>query len=345
MNSIYDGETYDARLEPVGWSASGFNDAHWTTVRRLERSLEALSSPLSPPVRRIQTIQPESIVLSPSGKTIVDFGQNLVGWLSIRVQGPAGQTITLRHAEVLEHGELGTHPLRMAEATDHYTLRGGEAETWEPRFTFHGFRYAEVEGWQGELKPSDITAVVLHSDMERTGWFECSDPLLNRLHENVVWGMRGNFVDVPTDCPQRDERLGWTGDLEVFSPTASFLYDVSGFLQSWLKDLAIEQRKMNGSVPHVIPNVLGDAGSGAAWADAATVVPTVLYQRFGDLRILADQFKSMCAWVDHVAALTGESHLWDSAIGSTPLRHPTNRGRLALIKPSLRVPTSYILQD
>ena len=148
--------------------------------------------------------------------------------------------------------------------------------------------------------------------MERTGWFECSDPLLNQLHENVVWGMRGNFLDVPTDCPQRDERLGWTGDLQVFSPTASFLYDASGFLQSWLADLAAEQRKMRGSVPFVVPNVLGpEAGGAAAWGDAAVVVPWVLYRRFGDAGILADQFESMRAWADYVAALVGDRYLWD----------------------------------
>jgi alpha-L-rhamnosidase len=146
--------------------------------------------------------------------------------------------------------------------------------------------------------------------MERSGWFECSDPLLNRLHENVVWGMRGNFVDVPTDCPQRDERLGWTGDLQIFSPTASFLYDASGFLQSWLADLAIEQRKAGGIVPQVVPNALGEAMGAAAWADAATIVPWVLYQRYGDARVLADQFDSMAAWVDHVAAVAGEQRLW-----------------------------------
>ena len=146
----------------------------------------------------------------------MDFGQNLVGWLSIKVKGTAGHTVTLRHAEVLENGELGTRPLRFAEATDRYTLRGGETETWEPRFTFHGFRYVEVNDWPGDLNPQDLSAVVLHSDLERTGWFESSDKLLNQLHENVVWGMRGNFLDVPTDCPQRDERLGWTGDLQVF---------------------------------------------------------------------------------------------------------------------------------
>lgn len=310
-SDIYDGETYDARLEHPGWSSPGFDDSKWETVRTVEWNLEALQAPLGPPVRRIETIAPVSITQSPSGKTVVDFSQNLVGRLSIKVSGPAGHTITLRHAEVLEHGELGTRPLRHAEATDCYTLRGGETETWEPRFTFHGFRYVEVNDWPGELKLEDLSAVVIHSDMERTGWFDCSDPLLNRLHENVIWGMRGNFLDVPTDCPQRDERLGWTGDLEVFSPTASFLYDASGFLQSWLKDLAIEQHKLGGTVPHVVPNVLGNGAGAAAWADAATVVPSVLYQRYGDIDILADQFESMCAWVDYVASLDGENYLWD----------------------------------
>jgi alpha-L-rhamnosidase len=313
-SGIYDGETYDARLEPVGWSLSAFDDAHWIPVRRLERSREALTAPLSPPVRRVEKIKPVSIAQSPSGKTILDFGQNLVGRLSIRVKGSAGQTITLRHAEVLENGELCARPLRLAEATDRYILRGEGVETWEPRFTFHGFRYVEVTVWNGELHADDICAVVIHSDMERTGWFECSDPLLNRLHENVVWSMRGNFLDVPTDCPQRDERLGWTGDIQVFTPTASFLFDVSGFLQSWLVDLKIEQNKLSGSVPAVVPNVLGEGfGNGAAaWADAATVIPWTLYQRFGDADILAAQFESMCTWVDTVAAIAGEKFLWDS---------------------------------
>jgi alpha-L-rhamnosidase len=311
LNGIYDGETYNARLEYSGWSQPDFDDSTWAGVRILEWDMDTLEAPLGPLVRRIAELSPVSVMQSPSGKTILDFGQNLVGRLRLKIQGPAGHTVILRHAEVLEHGELATRPLRFAEATDRYTLKGGKMETWEPRFTFHGFRYVEVNDWPGQLKPDDLCAVVIHSDMERTGWFECSDPLLNRLHENVVWGMRGNFLDVPTDCPQRDERLGWTGDLQVFSPTASFLYDVSGFLQSWLKDLAIEQRKLNGAVPHVVPDVLRGAAGAAAWADAATVVPSVLYERFGDISILTDQFESMCSWVDYVASLAGETHLWD----------------------------------
>jgi alpha-L-rhamnosidase len=255
--------------------------------------------------------------------------------------------VTLRHAEVLEDGELGVRPLRFADATDRYTLKGGDTETWEPRFTFHGFRYVEVNDWPGELKLDDMQAVVLHSDMERTGWFECSDPLLNQLHENVVWGMRGNFLDVPTDCPQRDERLGWTGDLQVFSPTASFLYDASGFLQSWLKDLAIEQQKADGAVPQIVPQVLGRTLAGAAWGDAATVVPWVLYQRFGDVGILADQFESMGAWVDHIASLASENHLWDKGFQFgdwlDPTAPPDNPGKARTDKAI--VATAYFVRS
>ena len=311
-SDIYDGETYDARLERGTWSIPNYDESDWTVVRHVDWVLDALVAPLSPPIRRIELFAPTQVLTSPSGKIILDLGQNVVGKLQLHVQGPAGHTITLRYAEVLEHGELSIRPLRFAKVTDHYTLKGGGVETWEPRFTYHGFRYAQIENWPGELHLDDFRAVVCHSDMERTGWFECSEPLLNRFHENVVWSMRGNFFDVPTDCPQRDERLGWTGDLEVFSPTASFLYDVAGFLTSWLQDLVADQRDADGIVPVVIPNVLPDPPmAAAAWGDAAVIVPWVLYQRFGDASILASQFESMCAWVDRVAEIAGEKRLWD----------------------------------
>ena len=324
-SDLYDGEIYDARLEREGWSAPGFDDGDWAGVRPVARDMATLVAASGPPVRRIETIAPVAITTSPSGRTIVDFGQNLVGWVRLnlfRVQtsevSPAGRTITLRHAEVLEGGELCTRPLRFAAATDRYTMRGDGPQTWEPRFTFHGFRYVEIDGWPGELSPDAIRAVVCHSDMERTGWFECSEPLVNQLHENVVWSMRGNFLDVPTDCPQRDERLGWTGDLQIFAPTACFLYDVAGFLQSWLADLSAEQSAAGGVVPIVVPNVLPEpVWPAAAWGDAAAIVPWVLYERCGDGvaggdgGILADQFDSMAAWVDTIAGLAGEGRLWD----------------------------------
>jgi alpha-L-rhamnosidase len=317
-SDLYDGETYDARLEQEGWADAGFDDTGWAGVRAIDRDLAALVAPSGPPVRRVELVEPAEIVTSPSGKTVVDFSQNLVGRLRIRVQGEAGTTITLRHAEILEDGELCVRPLRDALATDRYTLRGGEPEEWEPRFTFHGFRYAEVDGWPGELRAEDVAAVVCHSDLERTGWFECSDPLLNRLHENVVWSMRGNFLDVPTDCAQRDERLGWTGDIQIFAPTATFLYDVSGFLESWLADLAAEQAP-DGRVPNVVPDVIPPTASDSehdhqapagGWGDAAVIVPWVLYLRAGDLGILEAQYESMRAWVDLMDSLAGDDRLW-----------------------------------
>jgi alpha-L-rhamnosidase len=301
-SSLYDGETHDARLTP----------SDWRPVRVEPRDAATLVAPVGPPVRRIEELAPAAITTSPSGKTIVDFGQNLVGRLRFTVRGEPGREITLRHAEVLQDGELAVGPLRTAEATDRYILRGGGPETYEPRFTFHGFRYAEVTGWPGRLRPEDLRAVVLHSDLERTGRFSCSDELLNRLHENVVWSMRGNFLDVPTDCPQRDERLGWTGDIQVFSPTAAFLYDCSGFLASWLADLAAEQCA-DGTVPFVIPTcVPGAETPTAAWGDAAAIVPWVLYRGYGDTGVLAAQFDSMRAWVDRVAELAGPGRLWDT---------------------------------
>jgi len=300
-SGIYAGEDYDARRTPSGWvSAEG-------------RPSGPVPGPrTSPEVRVTQRVPVVEVSTSPSGRTILDFGQNLVGRLRIRVSGPAGTTVTLRHAEVLEDGELGVRPLRVAKATDTYTLAGAGVEEWAPAFTFHGFRYAEVTGWPGGFDPAAVTAEVVGSDMVRTGWFECSDPLVNRLHENVVWGMRGNFLYLPTDCPQRDERLGWTGDIQVFSPTASYLYDCDGFLASWLVDLALEQRQANG-VPFIVPDVLDSAKvPAAAWGDVAVILPWVLYQRFGDLDVLHAQYPSMKAWVDQVLILAGGRHLWEA---------------------------------
>jgi alpha-L-rhamnosidase len=307
-SSIYGGETYDARSAQPGWSAPGFDDASWKPVTTVvDQDLGTLVARTGPPVRRTEVLEPVEVTTSPSGRTIFDFGQNLVGRLRIVVSGDAGTTVTLRHAEVLHDGELCTELQRLAEATDRYTLRGDGPETWEPRFTFHGFRYAEVDG----PLPDAMTAVVCHSDMERTGWFSCSDERVTQLHDNVVWGMRGNFLDIPTDCPQRDERLGWTGDINVFSPTAAFLYDCDGFLASWLADLAAEQQP-DGVIPLVVPNVLEHVFPTAVWGDAAVVVPWVLYQRFGDVDVLRDQYTSMRAWVDHVVGLAGDNRLWDT---------------------------------
>jgi alpha-L-rhamnosidase len=309
-SGIYQGEVFDARRTIPGWSSPAAPGS-WELVA-VREGAAAPSPRATEPVRVTQELAVESAFQTPAGKTVVDFGQNVVGRLRVRLSGAPGTTVTLRHAEVLENGELGIRPLRRAAATDTYTLRGDGAEVWEPRFTFHGFRYAQIDGWPGTFDPSAVTAVVVHSDMRRTGWFESSHDLLNRLHENVVWGMRGNFLSVPTDCPQRDERLGWTGDIQVFAPTAGYLFDCDAFLASWLEDLRADQAALGGVVPFVVPNVLpGPAIAAAAWGDAATVVPTVLLERFNDLDVVRQQYASMKTWADTIEQLAGSDLLWE----------------------------------
>ncbi|MEU9289493.1 family 78 glycoside hydrolase catalytic domain [Streptomyces sp. NPDC048275] len=312
-SGLYEGETFDARPDDPDWATpQGIWDG--TPVAVGSRDPRTLVAPQGPPVRCTQEVAPVTVTRKDDGRHLLDFGQNLVGRLRITVDGPAGTTITLRHAEVLENGELATRPLRGAQATDTYILAGDGPRTWQPRFTLHGFRHAEITGWPGDLPEGAVTALVHHTDMRRTGWFECSDDLVNRLHENVVWSMRGNFVDIPTDCPARDERLGWTGDLQVFAPTASFLYDCAGMLDSWLADVAVEQLP-DGTVPWYVPVIPGGPQwtpikPGAAWGDVAALTPWVLYQRFGDLELLRRHFATGRAWVDLIERLAGPGRLW-----------------------------------
>jgi alpha-L-rhamnosidase len=312
LAEIYDGETYDARATPEPAGVSVLEDL----------DLATLAAPVVAPVRRTEMLAPVARELV-DGVLQLDFGQNLVGWMRVTLRdAPPGAEVVMRHAEILgPAGRLFTEPLRSAKATDTYVASGADVETYEPRFTFHGFRYVEVTGWPGDLDAAvaagDVVARVYHTDLERTGWFECSDPLVNRLHENVVWSMRGNVVDIPTDCPQRDERLGWTGDIQVFAPSASFLFDTTGFLASWLRDLAIEQAD-DGTVPLVVPDILtggdGQPTPMAAWSDAAVIVPWVLAHRSGDLALLAAQWPSMAAWVERVLAERDADGLWTSGL-------------------------------
>jgi alpha-L-rhamnosidase len=302
-DDLYNGQTTDLRRRSASHASTG--------VSVLPTEPAVLIAPEGPPIRPTGVLPALRVWASPLGRTLVDFGQNAVGWVRLRTHGQrVGTEVVIRHAEVLEHNELGVRPLRRAKATDVYQLAGGE-ETLEPSLTLHGFRYAEVSGVP-DLRAEDLEAVVIGSDLERTGWFSCSHEGLNRLHENVVWSTRGNFIDVPTDCPQRDERLGWTGDIQVFGPTALFLYRAEGLLESWLADLATEQLP-DGSVPHVVPSVnrTDDPDPAAcAWGDAAVLVPWAIYERTGDLGILGRQLPSMCAWVDKEIALAGADRLW-----------------------------------
>jgi len=312
-NGIYAGETFDARLEPDGWALTGFDDEQWSTASAYAWELGTLREPVAPPIRRQEELAPVEIRSTTDGRHIVDFGQVLSGWVRLSVTGPAGTTVTLRHAELLTPtGELERETNRTAEATDRYVLRGAGRETWEPQFTFHGFRYVEVDGWPGDLVADDLRAVVVHSEMTRTGWFATSSDLVTKLHDNTVWSMRGNFVGVPTDCPQRDERLGWTGDLNAFAPTGTFLYDVRGVLDSWLRDLSAEQAE-TGNVPWFVPDVLSNVCTPTAlWSDVAVNLPWQLYQEYGDPEILRRAYASMTAFVRQVEALLDDRDLWSS---------------------------------
>ncbi len=314
-NDLYNGETYDARLEKTGWASAGFDASSWWNVKSGNYPKDNLVAPAGPPVRRIEEIKPLKIFKTPAGETVLDLGQNMVGWVRLKVKGPAGTKIKVTHAEVLDQkGNFYTANLRHAKCELNYTLKGGDTETYEPHFTFMGFRYVCLEGWPSEPTPDNITGIVIHSDMPTSGTFESSKPLINQLHKNIVWGQRGNFVDVPTDCPQRDERLGWTGDAQAFARTATFNKDVAGFFTKWLRDVAIDQ-KPNGGVPHIVPDLLQrdnpDAiKSSAGWADAATIVPWTMYQVYGDRRLLETQYESMKKWVEYIRKNAGDKLLW-----------------------------------
>ena len=313
-SGIYDGETYDARLAPAGWSSPDFR-RKWSPVAVRESDLAILAAHDGHLVRSDDVLDAVAVHERPDGRRIIDFGQNHTGRLRVRVEGAAGTRIQFRHAEVLQDDELCTRTLREAAQTDTLVL-AGDPIVWEPRFTIHGYRYVEVTGWPGEIAPGAIRSLVHNTPMDRTGWFWCSDPDLQRLHDNIVWSMRSNFVDVPTDCPQRDERLGWTGDVNLFMPAGAWIYRTSGMLSDWLRSLTAEQRHY-GSVPWYVPFVPGndywDAYKpGAVWGDVAVMLPYLLFERHGDLELLRRQYDSARAWVDLVDEHAGASHIWES---------------------------------
>lgn len=309
-SEIYNGETIDARKEKSGWNTSSFNDKDWQGVKIKTSNAPPLIVTYNEPIRKKETFKVVKSITTPKGERVLDFGQNLVGWVQVKIKGSAGDKITLYHAEVLDkEGNFYTENLRPAKQKNEYILKGNGEEFFEPHFTFQGFRYLKIEDYKGEINPENFTAVVLYSDMQPTGTFTSSNPLINQLQHNIQWGQRGNFLDVPTDCPQRDERLGWTGDAQAFARTATFNYDVHNFFSKWLKDVEADQ--INGSVPFVVPNVLGAGASGSAgWADAATIIPWTMYLAYGDKKVLEDQFNSMKAWVGFMER-NNTNYLWN----------------------------------
>ena len=297
-SDLYNGESYDARREIRDWCSPSGNSTGWRPADVFPAYPGILQAKINDPVHVTQTLLPRRITEPQPGKFVFDFGQNLSGLCRLSIRGRRGQKVTLRFAEMLQDdGTLYRANLRSARATDVYTCRGGGLEEWTPRFTFHGFRYVEVEGLTNKPGKDLLTALVLHTDMRATGRFRCSNPALNRLNENIRWGLRGNFLDVPTDCPQRDERLGWTGDAQVFVGTAAFHYDVRTFFQKWMHDLADGQRK-DGAFPDIAPNLLPTFGN-AAWGDAGVICPWKIFWHYGDKEILEKFYPAMARWIDY----------------------------------------------
>ncbi|MEF2279631.1 family 78 glycoside hydrolase catalytic domain [Deinococcus sp. YIM 134068] len=310
-SDLFIGERYDARREMPGWSTPAFDDSGWSPVTLAEYGYDNLVMQYGEAVRAVMTLPALQVLTTPAGETVVDFGQVIAGRVRMTVRGAAGTEVFLQHAEVLdEHGNFFQNiTWRNKDQTDVYILRGGDEETYEPTFTFHGFRYVRVIGSPGAVRAEDFTAVVLASDLPMAGTFETSDPRLNRLQANVVWSQRGNFLSIPTDCPQR-ERTGWTGDIQAFAPTAVFNMGVNAFLTRWLRLVQREQLP-DGQIPNFVPTTPSmvdpfGAPSSAGWGDACIIVPWVLYGEYADEGVLAENYPTMQRWVAYIERQAAE---------------------------------------
>ena len=320
--NIYDGDIYDATFKAG-------SARHCICVDLEKDMLIPQEGEKIVEQERMPALQ---VIKTPAGETVIDFGQNMTGYVEFRIKGTPGAQATISHGETLDRdGNFYNANYRSADAQIKFVC-DGEEHTYKSALTFFGFRYIRLENWPDEIKKENFTAVVVHSDIRRTGYFECSDETVNKLFKNIIWGQKSNFLDVPTDCPQRDERLGWTGDAQVFVRTASLNFDVERFFKKWLRDLAADQGR-DGCVPHVIPNISDDMGGSSAWSDAAVICPWEIYRTYGDKAVLEEQFDSMKAWIDWMrersenGRRSGGSHFGDwlgldspegSYKGSTP---------------------------
>ena len=300
---IYDGVIYDARMEDDGWCAPETDASGWAHAEAVSLDTSLLAARRSVPVRLHERFENPKVIHTPAGERVLDFGQNLAGLLRFETDAPEGTQLWFQFGEALDKdGNFYRDNMRTALAEIRY-ICDGRARAFRPEFTFFGFRYVKVNGWPGEIDPRALSVDAIYSDMPETGGFECSDPLVNRLFLNSMWSQKSNFVDVPTDCPQRDERMGWTGDAQVFCGTAALNMQADAFYRKYLYDLAVEQKK-DGYVPVVVPNILRNAGQWAlpttGWADAATIIPWTLYLYYGDIAVLEAQYDSMKAWVEYM---------------------------------------------
>ena len=300
-SSIYDGETVDMTAETENLGCAEVADYDKSILLPQEGE----------EVHEMATLGVIGEITTPAGERVLDFGQNLTGYVRVHAHGQKGDEIELSFAEVLDKdGNFYTENMRSAKNKIRYILADSEPMDFAPTFCWQGFRYVRLDQCPAGMAAEDFTAVAVHSNIERTGDFDCGVPLVNQLYQNILWGQRGNFLDVPTDCPQRDERLGWTGDAQVFSRTASYNFKVDKFFRKWLHDLSASQ-DAQGRIPHVIPNILGpDSVGSAAWGDVATIVPWEMYLTYGDRQFLTDQFDAAKKWVDYIHSAGSEEYLW-----------------------------------
>ena len=303
FSELYDGEKYDARVIPHSWRP----------VAICKHTKDALVMQDGEYIKEIEQVMPVKMFVTPKGEKVIDFGQNMTGYVQFKVNASSGDIVRLSHAEVLDKdGNFYTDNLREAKQQIKYVCGGG-AETFKPHFTFQGFQYVRVDEWPGEAAIENFTAIVVHSEMKRTGYFECSNPLLNKLYSNIIWGQKSNFLDIPSDCPQRDERLGWTGDAQVFVRAASYNFDVNKFFTKWLRDLSADQFE-DGSIGFVNPylKIFPNCTNSSAWADAVVICPWQIYLTYDNLNLLAEQFSSMKKWIDYVKKSGKNEAVWDA---------------------------------
>lgn len=300
-NNEYDGEEYDARQELPGWANVGFDDSAWPPAQIVSAPDGRLSAPMMEPIRVTGTLKPVAVTEIKPGVFIYDLGQNMVGWCRLKVRGPAGTQVTLRHAETLkEDGSLYLDNIRGAKVTDVYTLKGKGTEVWEPRFTYHGFRYVEVTGFPGKPTLASLESRVVNDDVATAGEFTCSQPMINRIYRNIVWGVRGNYRSFPTDCPQRDERQAWLGDRSAESKGETYLFDIAALYAKWTQDIA-DAQKDNGSISDVCPSYWPLYNDNVTWPSSAVIVPGALHDQYADAEVIARRYPSMVKWIDHMS--------------------------------------------
>jgi len=299
-NNEFDGEEYDARLELKGWTDPGYDASAWLPVEQVEKPGEKLVAHPIEPIKIMRTIQPIAISEPEPGVFIFDMGQNMVGWVRLKVQGERGSSVILRFSEVLNNeGMLYLDNIRSAKVTDVYTLKGDGLEVWEPKFTYHGFRFVEMKGFPGRPDLTAIEGRVVYDAVENTGMFECSNPLINTIYKNAVWGIMGNYRSIPTDCPQRDERQGWLGDRSVESRGESYIFDISKLYNKWLDDIR-DAQKESGSIPDVAPSYWPIYTDNTTWPGSYIIIPAMLYDQYGDLTVLKKHYPTMKKWISHM---------------------------------------------